>query len=260
MTKIQSSYKVIKKVNIKNQEQGPVISTKLKSSFNDDFLAEGNKSKQIITSSIDEEALRQDIQSQLTRENEVERARIIKNTMEEAEIIKAQAHKNGHEQGLKDGYDQGYKKGYNEGLEEAEKQSIEIKNNALSLIDQAEKYVDQYFKENKARLISLAADMAESIIHSKIDTSAEDILMIINPILQQYGKKGNITITCHPSNIHNLKEKIHQLEENYRESKFILFEDGNLEKNGCVIENKSQIIDLQIRQQLDSIIKDIKEI
>ena len=39
--------------------------------------------------------------------------------------------------------------------------------------------------------------------------------------------------------------------------RFIILEDGNLEDKGCTIENESQIIDLQIRKQIDSIIRDL---
>lgn len=259
-----SSYKVIKSININHDEEKSVITTKINLNSDEvDFMAE--KSIVIVSDengmqTLDIDRMEMEIHNQLRRENEVERAKMIENTMIEAEVIKAQANKHGQELGLKQGYEQGYKQGYKEGLQVAKNESIEIRNNALNMVEQAERNIDEYFKTNKTNIINLAAEMAESIIHSEIDGSSDNILMIINPILQQYGKKGNITISCHPNNIGNLKEHLNQLQDNYPDSKFILFEDGNLEINGCIIENKTQIIDLQIKKQLDSIIEDIKEI
>ena len=267
MTKILSSYKIIKSINVNSGDEKSVILTKIdpnyyKESFSEEMVEIVSEEKEIEL--IDTEAIREEIRSQILeeiRENiQEERANIIRNATVEAENLKAEATKQGQELGLKKGYEQGYPQGYKEGLDEARLESIEIKNNALSMIEQAEKNIEDYFKANKDNIINLAAEMAESITHYTIDTSSENILMIINPILQKYGKKGNITISCHPDSIEHLKEHLHQLEDSYPESKFILFEDGNLDRNGCIVENKTQIIDLQIKKQLDSIIEDIKDI
>lgn len=267
MTKIQSSYKIIKSINVDSEDERSVILTKINSNSTKAFISE-HPSETFVedenSHTEDIENIREEIYKQVHQEAEAESAKIIEMIMTEAEDIKAQAKAQGQEMGIKQGYEQGYKQGYEEGLQsgliEAKNESIEIKNNAISMIEQAEKNIDEYFKYNKANIIKLAAEMAESIVHTKIDTSSDNILMIINPILQQYGKKGNITISCHPNNILYLKENLYKLEANYPDSKFILFEDGNLEKNGCIVENKTQIIDLQIKKQLDSIFEDIKDV
>lgn len=263
MTKILSSYKIIKSININSEDEKTAILTRIDSNYNKKSFSQipveiVNEEKEIDL--IDIEAIRDEIRNQILEEIQEERANIIRIAKVEAENLKTEATKQGQDLGLKQGYQQGHQQGYKEGLNEAKMESIEIKNNALSMIEQAEKNIEDYFNTNKANIINLAVEMAESITHYTIDSSSENILMLINPILQQYGKKGNITISCHPDSIKHLKEHLHQLEDSYPESKFILFEDGNLDKNGCIVENKTQIIDLQIKKQLDSIIEDIKEI
>ena len=271
MTKILSSYKVIKSINVNTESEKSLILTKIDSNSRTEFFSkkiieEINEEKEIfmnnediVTEDISKET-RSQILAELQEEMQEERENIIRIAHVEAENLKVEATKQGQELGLKKGYEQGYEQGYKEGLDEANLGNMEIRKNAMDMVLQAEKNIVDYYKSNKMNMINLAAEIAETIIHYTIDTSSENILMIVNPILEQYGKKGNITISCHPDNMKYLKGHLHQLQESYPDSKFILFEDGNLDKNGCIIENKTQVIDLQIEKQLDSIINDIKEI
>lgn len=273
MTKIPSSYKIIKSINVNSEDEKSVILTKIDPNYNNESFfeetveiisEEKEKEIEIEVEQIDVEAIREEIRNQILeeiRENiQEERANMIRIAKVEAENLKAEATKQGQELGLKKGYEQGHQQGYKDGLDEANQGNVQIRNNAIDMVKQAEKNIIDYFKTNKMNMLNLAAEIAESIIHYTIDTSSENILMIVNPILEKYGKKGNITISCHPDNMGYLKEHLHQLEEEYPDSKFIIFEDGNLEKNGCIIENKTQVIDLQIKKQLNSIIDEIKEI
>ena len=268
MTKILSSYKIIKSINVNDENKKSVILTKIDSNYDEEFFSQEpieivEEEKEEV-SFIDTEAISKEIRKQILaeiqEENQEKRANMVRVALAEAENLKAEATKQGQELGLQKGYEQGHLQGYKEGLDQAKLESAEIRKNAIDMVKQAEKNIEDYFKSNKLNVINLAVEIAESIIHYTIDTSSENILMIINPILQEYGKRGNITISCHPNNMKYLKEHLHQLEEDYPESKFILFEDGNLEENGCIVENKTQIIDLQIKKQLDSICKEIKEI
>lgn len=258
-----SSYKVIKKINVNNEEERSVILTKISTNTKKKFLLDKSADNFAVDGNLDTEdieSMREKIYKQLHLEAEAESTKILEMIRVEAEEIKAQAKLHGRELGHKEGYEAGFKQGHEEGIQGAKDESEVIKENALDMIEQAKVKVEDYFSNNKTNIIELAAEMAESIIHSKIDSSSENILILIKPILQQYAKKGNITISCHPNNIERLKQQLYQLEEGYPDSKFIIFEDANLEVNGCKLENKTQIIDLQIKKQLDSIIEDIKEI
>ena len=53
-------------------------------------------------------------------------------------------------------------------------------------IRQAEAEVSDYIVENRTNLINLAGEMAESIVHKTIDTSSENVLSLIKPIIEQY--------------------------------------------------------------------------
>ena len=190
MTKILSSYKVIKSINVNSEDEGPIILTKIISNSTKQFISE-NHSETFSTdenSNIQEiENIREEIYKQVHQEAEAESAKIIEMIMTEAEDIKAQAKAQGREIGIREGHEQGFNEGYAEGLQaglvEAKNESIEIKNKAISIIEQAEKNIEEYFNHNKSNIIKLAAEMAESIIHCKIDTSADNILMMNVDIL-----------------------------------------------------------------------------
>lgn len=268
MIKILSSYKIIKSINVSSESEKSAILTKLDFNNSKEFLSEKpvetvneeEKEVNFIDAEVMSKEIRKQVLEEIQEENQEKRANMVRVALAEAENLKAEATKQGQELGLQKGYEQGHLQGYKEGLDQAKLESAEIRKNAIDMVKQAEKNIEDYFKTNKINMINLVAEIAESIIHYTIDTSSENILMIINPILDEYGNKGNVTISCHPNNFKYLKEHIHQLEEDYPESKFILFEDGNLEKNGCIVENKTQVIDLQIKKQLDSIINEIKDI
>ena len=177
---------------------------------------------------------------------------------EEIERLQKEAINKGYEKGYNKGFDQGFEEGANKAFKECEDQCNEIKQNALGLIKQSEVQVDDYINENKANIIKLAGVMAESIVHKTIDTSSDKVLSLIKPIIEQYRSTENIILTCHPESLAFLEENIGKLEEANPGARFILLKDINLEKNGCTIENESQIVDLQIGKQINSIIEDLK--
>ena len=258
MIKIPSSYKIIKKENISSIEEFKVVDTKI------DIEAEDELEEQLedIVSDKEEketydlEEIKREVKRVLYKEMEEKRDNIIQQAYKKAEELKIEAKK----QGFKEGHNQGYENGYKEGLRKAQDEAIVIKNNALSLIQQSEDYVSQYLDENKEKIIQLAADMAESIVHHTIETSSENIFLLIKPILQSYDKKDNIIISCNLENYDYIKENLQELKDICPGSKFVILKDNNLEKNNCIIENEHQIIDLQIKNQIKSILEEIKDL
>ena len=258
MIKIPSSYKIIKKENISSIEEFKVVDTKIDTEFEDELeeqlgdIVPDKEEKE----TYDLEEIKREVKKVLYKEMEEKRDNIIQQAYKKAEELKIEAKK----QGFKEGHNQGYENGYKEGLRKAQDEAIVIKNNALSLIQQSEDYVSQYLDENKEKIIQLAADMAESIVHHTIETSSENIFLLIKPILQSYDKKDNIIISCNLENYDYIKENLQELKDICPGSKFVILKDNNLEKNNCIIENEHQIIDLQIKNQIKSILEEIKDL
>lgn len=208
----------------------------------------------------------------LLREMEAQRETIIKEAMEDGEDIRLRARETGYNEGFHKGSEDGFKQGmeegkakgmesgYIQGIENAREEADQIKRNAIELLENAQDEVCKYIVNHQQRIIDLAAQMAESIVHSTIDTSSDNILQLIKPIIQQFRKVESIIITCNPKNYDYLKKSMYEIENKYEDIKFIILEDGNLEKNGCTIENENQIIDLQIKKQLKNIVEKINNL
>ncbi len=273
---MRSSFKIIKSENAAYSDSLVSVSNiKLNiplenKDMNEDILVEeeieSTEDSQEILSIEEVQAFKEELEKNLRLDIEQERQAILEKALNEAkaeiEKMKEEALNEGYQKGYEHGLQKGIEEGMNQGLkkafEEVQEECNEIKKRALNLLEQAEKQVKEYYIDSKNRIIDLAGDMAESIVHNAIETSSENIVPLIKPIIQLYEDTETIIITCHPNNVEFLKDNVRELEKVCPKARFIILEDGNLEKNGCVIENESQIIDLQIRKQIDSIIDDIR--
>ena len=259
---MQLLYNVIKNGQIAYGQKGVVVADiKIEDHIEDEKKIEEHTEETVKatedsdnSTAIDIEKIYAEIKEQLYRENEKERKSLIEKTMaelkEEAEGIKKEAQKNGYRDGLQ--------AGYKKGMKECTTECDEMKKSAISLIQQAKEEVESYFNENKDKIIQLAADMAECIVHNNIDLSDENILLLIKPIIQLYEDNENIIITCASENKEFLRSRVSELATINRNTRFTILSDGNLKKNDCIIENENKIVDLQIRKQIDSIVDDIK--
>lgn len=258
VSRIPLSYRVLKKSSVYFSEGDTrMIDTEFDIKVEDKPIDEApveEREKVQEEETYDLEEIKSQIRESLYLEMEQKRAEVIDEANKKAEDIKLEAQR----EGFRHGHNQGYQNGYKEGLDKAKDEGKTIKENALSLIDQCEVYVSQYLEENKHKIIKLAADMAESIVGFAIDTSSDDILMLIKPILQSYDKKESIIITCNSQKYAHIKENLKELEEMCPDSKFIILKDDNLEINDCIIENEHQISDLRIKEQLKAILEEIK--
>ena len=265
---MQSSFRIIKSQEIERDSNLSLVETKIdlpdldlflddeeEDEIYDGDLEEGQDEEEGQGhENIDIDKIKEDIKKQLYKEIAYEKNLILKQAKEEADKIRIEA----RDQGYKDGMKKGIVDGYAKGKEEADKDSQAIKENAFKMVKQAEEYVEEYYDENKDRIIRLAGDIAESIVHQTIDTSSENLLILIKPLVQQYRNKKQIIITAHPENTNFLKNNIDKLRDDNEDTNFVIIEDKTLEKNGSTIENENQIIDLQIGKQIKNILNDMK--
>ena len=256
---MQSLYRIIKNERIVYGQNGILVADiKIENHIEEEnpediFNDEVTEDLQT-TTVIDIEKLREEIREQLYMENEEERLALIEKTIEEAgkeaDRLKQEA--------IKEGYKEGLQAGYKKGVQECKVECDKMKASALALIHQAEEEVKSYFADNKDKIIQLAGDMAECIVNNTVDLSDENILLLIKPVIQLYEDNENIIITCAPENEEFLRSNVDKLEKINNKARYIILRDGNLERNNCIVENENQIVDLQIKKQITSIIDDIK--
>ena len=143
----------------------------------------------------------------------------------------------------------------------ATEEAESIKAHAKQVLTDATVEAQQFYEEKRQDIIALAAQMAEKIIHETIDASDDKIIDLVTPILTRMDQESSfITISVRPESQDQMKTYIKDLEATYPLFRFVVFADPALEKNGCVIESSHAIVDLQIKQQLEAMVADLKEL
>ena len=82
---------------------------------------------------------------------------------------------------------------------------------------------------------------------------------LIMPLLLEYLKEDYISISSNSegkSLLEKYREKLKQLAPDTR---FIFLEDRSIGKHGFIIENDEGIVDLQIKTQIENILKEISD-
>ncbi|OLS03773.1 FliH/SctL family protein [Tissierella creatinophila] len=155
--------------------------------------------------------------------------------------------------------EQGYDEGYARAIEDAKEEASIIKEKALDLIRETKEYRDNYLRENEKNIYNLAKTMSENIIDHIIDIEDENILLLIRPVLVEYLKEEDIIITSDARGKALLQKNRSKMEELCPNTRFIFLEDKSIDKNGFVIESEEQIVDLQIKVQLQNMLKEISD-
>lgn len=179
---------------------------------------------------------------------------VIESSYQEGELLKKEAYQSGLKEGRLDGYEVGKVEGYQAGIEESEY----LKKNALKIIEEAKKEVVTYQKEKQSDFVNLASIMAEKIINKELSLNEIELSDILQPVLNKLDKDNNfITIFVTKSNFESTKTYMQKVKNEFPSIKFAVFVDDSLELNGCVIDTNFEVIDLQIRKQLDLMVLDI---
>lgn len=196
---------------------------------------------------------------QLLLEAQEERQSIIAQAVEEADRIKQKAKEEGLFQGKETGMQEGFRAGYEKGRQEGVETLARLRESLQNQLTETDTLVSTYYKENKAAIIELAAQMAEQIVHHSIDRTDEKIMLLLDPLLKRMEKNEPfITITVRPEDAGTIKSNVAKHEEDEFTARYVVLSDDTLEKNGCIIECSRSIIDLQIKKQLAAIVADLK--
>lgn len=249
---MQSSSRIIKSRHKVDQSNDTWVIDTVLNDTEDSIDEELDESEEVKEAAIKRKKILNEAQSK--KEEMIELAK------QEAEAIKQQAYQTGIQSGKEAGYQEGYTKGMQEGYAEGKQESEVLKQQGRDLITAAQLEIEQYVQEKKDELLSLSLHMAEKIIHDQLDHSDEGILTLVHPILHQLDREEDfISLTVHPDSKEAVKEQLSSLKEQYPGVRFSILQDGNLEPNGCIVESAHKLIDLQVKAQLEAILKEMKE-
>ncbi len=194
------------------------------------------------------------------KEAEEEKRAIVEAAKQDALEARKQAEAEGFRAGEIQGQEMGFQSGYQTGLEAAQVEAEKLKQAAHEMMSMASQEVNAFYTAKREEIIALAAQMAEKVIHEKINTSDEKIIALLEPILSRMVQESKfITLTVTPELQNFTKEKLKDLEKTFPLYRFAVLVDSSLEENGCIIETSHAIVDLQVKQQLDAMVEELSE-
>lgn len=250
--KIQLSYKIIKKQNIESNEKTKSINLLSSKEIKNEKNNDKNDKSKIKQKHIHMDEFKIQIQN--------ERNEIIQQAKLKAKEIKKEAYNEGYEEGKQSGYQQGYLEGYENGIRESKSEIDNMKSQILIQLQNAQKKAIEYFDTYQEEIIRLSTEIAENITYHTIESDSQNILSLIKPILQEFREKKQIIISCNSSSIKHIKSGIEEIEKICPNASLTILEDSSLEKYDCIIENECQIVELGIKKQLDTILKNLLKI
>jgi len=240
-----------------NKVFGSDSSSKIDTQFIEEAVADESSEEEKVASKVQQS---KEKSQTIIDKAELEAQRLMQEAKEEAQKIKEQAETNGFKEGKDTGYQEGLEQGQMDGLEQAQKENQELKDNIMVMIKQTQMELEQYKKDNKENIITLASHMAEKIIHKQIDHSDEGILLLAEPYLYQLEKDEEfVTITVHPAQKEILEEQKADIESISPNTRFMILSDPNIEQQGLIIESSKAVIDLQIKKQIDTMLREFEE-
>lgn len=198
--------------------------------------------------------------SQLIEKALNEKEHLLSEAEEEIARLKEEAYKEAFENGQQAGYEQGFNEGKSKGYSEGKELSQQLVDQAKAAVSQAQLAVEDYIAEKKESLLSLAVHMAEKIVQEQLEMTPDGILELVHPILHQLDRKEDyVSLTVHSSKRKDIREAIPYLEKNYPGVRFVVFGDDNVDSLGCVVESAHKVVDLQVKNQLQAMIEEMKE-
>lgn len=199
-------------------------------------------------------------QRELLEAAETQAAQILAAAQEEAQTLKAQAEELGYANGEKAGFDQGFQKGFNDGVTQAEATFQAKEAHLREMMVHANDQINTYKEEVKEQLLDLSIQIAEKITHQQINQSELGVLGIARPYFFQLDKNEDMVIlTVHPKAFEQVNENLHKVEALVPESRVIALSNPSLEENGLIVETSKGVVDFQINQQLENIVKEFVE-
>ncbi len=189
-----------------------------------------------------EAILREEIRKNLLLEMESQREAFFEKARLDFEEEKKRALEEARKNGFEDGYMAGKEEGY--------KETLSFRENAITMLEEAEGLAKDYLEANEEKIILLSTKIAEKIVEETINAHEDSLMILARPILQEYGKTENVIITCHPGKVAFMKCQIPEIKKMCPKAHVLILQDKNLEENDVLIENEHQITDLSIKKQM----------
>ncbi|MTI69485.1 MAG: hypothetical protein FH751_04410 [Firmicutes bacterium] len=253
---MELSYRIYKKSNV----DGKKFSIPIKTPTPKQIKNKDNEKEELIDTYDEEleniEVLRKEILNnakleakEIINDANDQKKELLNKAKEEINVLKDKAYKEAYDEGFNKGKTEGFNKAYDEAKVEANA----LRKEAKDVLKDAHKKSRDYIEGTNKEIIDLIIDVSENVTGLLINESEKNIVEMVKKALQEVREKRQIILRIHPESSLYLESNLHQFNKICPNAKFTILEDKDLEENGCKIESESEIIDLQISEQLENI-------
>lgn len=183
--------------------------------------------------------------------------RIIEEAEYKSESIQKEAYDSAYDKGYNDGYEQGYECGMNESLKKGEEQSKQIIDNANSILYNAQKTYEEFFKKKEAEILDAVCNIASNYLKNEVKNE-DSILNMINEELNKIRNSKTILIKFNPFYLDEMEKNIDSFKTSlgYTQNIFLL-PDESMELGEVLIEKDNGKCSMRIEYAIEKIREEI---
>jgi flagellar assembly protein FliH len=202
-----------------------------------------------------------ELQTEMQRKLESERAVVVDKAKAEASSILKEAGKI-HSEASEKGHSEGLLKGQKEGLEKTKADlEAEYSSRFSGFVDIFEKIhseIEKNFNDlvqlNEARLLRLWKETLLAMLHREVALNPETARIVLEGILERVSDKNRILIYLSPLDVENIRSQTDKMTESLRGVKHLEFlADLRVEQGSCIVETNLGIYDARWRTQMEQI-------
>jgi flagellar assembly protein FliH len=170
-------------------------------------------------------------------------------SLAEAEMIKNEAAKAGLVEGRK------------EALAKAAADASFIRDQARSVLRQAEEVRRQTIESLEAEIVKLAIEMTEKLLSVKLNMDPGVTVEIAREAIGMLHNRDQVVLYVNPSEVDFYEERRGELEKSLSpKGELIIIKDPDIEPGGCVAETENGRVDATLNSRWESLLESLGEI
>lgn len=185
-------------------------------------------------------------------------SKIVEDAKKEAKGILDQAKKDA-DKIKNDAFQAAQKKGYEEGMLQARKEAQKLKAEYEENLHNLQKEYGDKMLSLEPQMAEIMASLIEKITGILVEDKEEVILYLINRAITNMDKSKEYTIRVSKEDYEYISMRKDMIQNAVgRKVDLFIIEDSTLEKNQCLIETETRMINCSLDVQLSNLITDIK--
>ncbi len=162
------------------------------------------------------------------------------------------------------GYEEGFLKGIKEGSFQGESKGFEKWQDCINRWEEALKGIlaqkEIFLKQSESSLFELAIAIAEKVIAGSVPLDKKIILRQVQEAIKQSIDKEWVLVRVNSEDFETLKKARTDLVEKSGIQKIEIIEDDSIGAGGCIIETPSGNIDSRLTEQMNAVVKELREV